>query len=419
MSNESQKILDFQKLRPNFTKRLLKTLKYFTLKPYINLGGLVFIFLIIGMVHSSQKQILKIAKKQKKLDKSLRTFHYNTDTSLKKSEISVKKGIKLPPCLTNLPLAENLGILSKVTEVNIRGVLAPYNPSLIETQDGYDLFFRYDILNSITNHSPYTPQIGVIHLNRQFQQDGREFRNIEICGTCAEDPRVIAIGDQLYLFCNIADSDNPRFRNMHLVNIDKSSLEINYETSLDMNLRWVEKNWSPFEYIDSDSQSHLFLEYQITPRKILELRNPQINSLDSLILPREISYLSLAWTSRWGEPRGGTPLKKVGEEYLGFFHSSFTHDNLIWYVMGAYTFEAQPPFRITGISQYPILFEGIFETPHLNTATPTKRVIFPSGFVVEKQHDRELIHVSCGENDSSVKILTFDKKNLLKSMNRL
>ena len=86
--------------------------------------------------------------------------------------------------------------------------------------------------------------------------------------------------------------------------------------------------------------------------------------------------------------------------------------------MGAYTFNAAPPFNLTGISKYPILFKGIYETPFINTASIDKRVIFPSGFVVENQDDRELIHLACGENDCSVKIVTLDKEQLLKSMLR-
>ncbi|MBX9744839.1 MAG: hypothetical protein K2X08_06490 [Chlamydiales bacterium] len=84
--------------------------------------------------------------------------------------------------------------------------------------------------------------------------------------------------------------------------------------------------------------------------------------------------------------------------------------------MGAYTFKAEPPFTITRMSPQPILFRGIFDTPIANTAQDWKRVIFPSGFVLEKQQDRELIHLACGENDCAIKIVTFDKKALLDSL---
>ena len=38
---------------------------------------------------------------------------------------------------------------------------------------------------------------------------------------------------------------------------------------------------------------------------------------------------------------------------LGFFHSWFKDEKeLVWYVMGAYTFDAHFPFSLTGISKY-------------------------------------------------------------------
>jgi hypothetical protein len=86
--------------------------------------------------------------------------------------------------------------------------------------------------------------------------------------------------------------------------------------------------------------------------------------------------------------------------------------------MGAYTFNAAPPFNLTGISKYPILFKEIYETPFANTACIEKRVIFPSGFVLENQNGRELIQLACGENDCGIKIVTIDKENLLKSLQR-
>jgi predicted GH43/DUF377 family glycosyl hydrolase len=87
--------------------------------------------------------------------------------------------------------------------------------------------------------------------------------------------------------------------------------------------------------------------------------------------------------------------------------------------MGAYTFEEKPPFRVTAISHYPILFKGIYDSPILNTASPKKRVIFPCGFVEEKRDGKELIHISCGENDTATKIVTVDKKALFKSLKKL
>ncbi len=52
---------------------------------------------------------------------------------------------------------------------------------------------------------------------------------------------------------------------------------------------------------------------------------------------------------------------------------------VLWYVMGAYTFKSSSPFSLTRISPHPILFEGIYETPHQPLAHPKVRVIYPVG----------------------------------------
>jgi len=206
---------------------------------------------------------------------------------------------------------------------------------------------------------------------------------------------------------------------MSVANLNRDTYEVNYTTPLDMNLQFIEKNWSPFEYIDEDQKSHLFIEYRIYPRKLLELTNPQVNDLRNITLPRNIAFTPLFWGGKWGEMRGGTHAQKIGDEYLAFFHSCFKEDGLVWFNMGAYTFEDKPPFRLTGISPHPILFKGIFNTPLTHTAPFDKRVIYPSGFVFEKKGERELVHVACGENDCAIKIVTMDLIKLKESLIRI
>ena len=327
--------------------------------------------------------------------------------------------VLMPSKLALIPYGEDSDLVVEVKNVDIRNVTAPYNPSLIRSSSGYDLFFRYDVI-SPNSYAPFYSRIGAVHLNDRFEQGDEEFQRIFVNSEYAEDPRALLIDNQLYLIYNVLDLDNLNCRSMCVASLDRNSFDMNYSTVLDMNLRMVEKNWSPFEYIGADQKTHFYIEYQISPHKLLELSNPQVNEIRNLTVPREASCIYLPWINKWGEVHGGTPPQKIDDEYLAFFHSSFTDDNgMVWYVMGAYTFEAQPPFSITGMSSYPILFRGIFETPADNTASVSKRVIFPSGFVIEKQRDRELIHVACGENDSGVKIVTLDKEKLIKSMNRI
>ncbi len=365
----------------------------------------------VGWLHH---RMLKLESKQTAIRRSVKMLGYGSITSPQ----SLRK-VPIPTRLSGIPFGEDLKIVLAVKEVAIRNVTAPYNPSLIESSSGYDLFFRYDVINPKLEYAPFSSRIGAVPLNHRFEQADREFTRIHLETEYADDPRVLMVGDQLYLFCNRLDENYPKCRFMCAANIDRNTYDVNYSTILDVNLHWIEKNWSPFEYIGKDQKSRLFLEYRINPRKLLELPNPQINELKNMTVPADVAYLSIPWSGKWGEISGGTPAKKIGDEYLGFFHSWFTDENrLVWYVMGAYTFNATPPFNLTGISKYPILFRGIYETPFTNTASTDKRVIFPSGFVIENQYDRELIHLACGENDCSIKIVTMDKEQLLKSITR-
>jgi predicted GH43/DUF377 family glycosyl hydrolase len=375
----------------------------------------IILFVLVAGVFF-QRRLWRISHRQKitnRLIKKLKNRNLSTPYYLNK--------IPAPQRFAFIPYGEDIGLVVGVKNINIRNVIAPYNASLIQSTStsGYDLFFRYDVISSKPKYCDFYSRIGVVHLNDQFEQGDEEFKRIDVQTEYAEDPRAFFINDQLYIFYNVLNNKNIKNRSMYVANLDKKSFKVNYSTMLDMNLQWIEKNWSPFEYVGIDQRPELLIEYQISPRKLLNLSDPCIGELKSLTLPKEISYFPLDWSKKWGEARGGTPAQKIGDVYLGFFHSSFKEsDESIWYVMGAYTFEAQPPFRITGVSNYPILFRGIFDTPHINTASLDKRVIFPAGFILEKREGRELIHLACGENDSSIKIITLDKEKLLKSMNR-
>ena len=82
-----------------------------------------------------------------------------------------------------------------------------------------------------------------------------------------------------------------------------------------------------------------------------------------------------------GELRGGTP-PLDGDQYLGFFHSYFRTEDFdikIWYVMGAYAFEKDPPFRMIGISKEPIIFTSLYDSRTKSAIVdPIKRVAYPA-----------------------------------------
>ncbi len=60
---------------------------------------------------------------------------------------------------------------------------------------------------------------------------------------------------------------------------------------------------------------------------------------------------------KWGTIRGGTPPVLFGNELWTFFHSSLPLATKYRrrYFVGAYSFEAQAPWRVTGVTQRPLL----------------------------------------------------------------
>jgi len=373
-------------------------------------GAVCILALGFGLYHQSHRW----KKKEKHLARAVKKLRHKAIIA------NCLGGAPIPLRLANIPFGEDTGLVLETRSIDVRNVLAPHNPALVKSGSGYDLFFRYDKPSSKARYLPFFSHIGVVSLDEQFRQEEKEFRKIELPNGYTEDPRAVWVGDQFYLIFNTLDLEQPPGRSMCLANLDPSTYRVNYTTMLDMNLKQVEKNWPPFAYSLNNEDPKLFFEYQISPRKIISLPDPQKNDLKNIVLPRSSAYLSLPWEKTWGTIRGGTPALKIGDEYLSFFHSSFSEKGgLYWYVMGAYTFQAEPPFAVTSISSRPILFRGIFDTPITNTADFGKRVIFPSGFVIEKRGDRELIQLACGENDSGIKIVTLDKQVLLDGLERL
>jgi predicted GH43/DUF377 family glycosyl hydrolase len=385
--------------------------------PSLKKKSLALLWIIVGlccfatMIGWVRHRVKRIEAKQK------REFQKLVKTSPFFSECL--GGLPIPAQLRGVPFGEQLGIVRDIIHVDIRNVIAPYNPTIVKTSNGYDLFFRYDVPNPKLKYALFNSRIGVVSLDSGFQQKEKEFKRINLQTDYSEDPRILSIQDQLYLFYNRLEEETPHCRFMCVANLEPNTYEINYSTTLDMNLECVEKNWSPFAHIGLDEKPHLFMEYRINPRKLIELPNPQINEIKNISVPASLAYLNLAWEKKWGKISGGTPSLLIGDEYLSFFHSWFIDDlKRYWYVMGAYTFAAKPPFQLTSMSSYPLLFKSIYETPPINTSSLDKRVIFPSGFVVEKNKDRELIHLVCGENDAGIKVVTIDKEKLIHNLVR-
>ncbi len=105
-----------------------------------------------------------------------------------------------------------------------------------------------------------------------------------------------------------------------------------------------EKNWLWF-FINGQP----YCQYLTNPHTVLKY-----DWFGGITQKWETTIPEMIWMH--GEPRGGSPPVLVDGGYWSFFHSFTPH---AWpkrrYHMGAYSFEAKPPFRITRMTTIPIL----------------------------------------------------------------
>lgn len=352
----------------------------------------------------------------------------------KKEEEMIRKWDKsLCKELKGIPFGEDIGIIKSVKRITIDGVLAPHNASIVEDEDGYLMFFRNDIkqkkkiagvqtpfrekISFAGKKMPFRTHISAVRLDKNFEQKS-PVQRINTRSDFSEDPRAFKVGEKTYLSYNDMQENILYSRTIHLAEIDPKTLEPAFISDIDQHIQHVdqvnhiEKNWVPFVK-QEDGEEKIYFEYGINPHKIMRMKSPEKSEMDHLIYPHEVSFQKMPWKNVWGAFRGGTPAKLVNGQYLAFFHTLFYEGKRPWYVMGAYTFEATAPYRVTAISPTPILFKGIYDTPTKNTAHSIKRAIYPAGIVLGNEEGRDVIYVSCGENDCTVKLITFDTEGLL------
>lgn len=350
------------------------------------------------------------------LRKNVGSYHQFVQTLCSRPEIIV---LSLPEQFGNVPFGEQTGLVIGSKNISIRGDLYPYNASIARKgSNGYHLVFRYDEIDEDAPLNSYS-HLGYAELDAQFNQTEKEFVQLSTYSRSPEDPRILSTKDRQYLIFNdygLGKSLSNRY--MYMGELDLDRLTVQNLTCFNPCLSSVEKNWVPFEYVNTNGESEIYFEYSISPLKLLKVDTEETSSVAHVFTPRE--FKDSYWPKIWGKIRGGTTAQMVDGQYLAFFHSSFKDKKgILWYSMGAYTFEPQPPFRLTAISHYPILFDQIYTSPCMNTADPMKRVIFPCSYVVEKTEKGDAIHISCGENDSTVKIVTLDKNVLLRGLKKI
>lgn len=300
-----------------------------------------------------------------------------------------------PKILREVKTADKIGIVQKIKDIKIQNINNPINACIEDYKDNkYILSFRINEKSS--------RYIGVSQLDENFDEI-KSYSKIDVGTNTAEDARIFKYNNDYFLIYNDQLPIEHLCRGMHLAKLNDQTNKIEYKTILDQHIQIIDKNWTPFIF-----QKKIFLAYSLVPHKILELKDPTKNNLKHWLFPNNPCYSRFFW--KWGEPRGGSAAKLVDGEYLAFFHSSFgKNKSKKFYVMGAYKFQAHPPYKITEVSNFPIIFGKAKKT----------RIYFPTGFVVKKVNGKDLIYLSYGENDSVSKIAIIDKEKLFENMKKV
>lgn len=309
-------------------------------------------------------------------------------------------------------------ILSKTSIVSSRQITIPgfpnaYNPSIISYKDGYLLSFRFISRLPETEKSKFRTDVsfvGVARLDKKFKAFEKSVQLLNIVShspkfsLTAEDGRLLRIGERIFLFFNdLPLSETPGQFAMYFGEIveeqgrfvlKEPAKLLNYPNAIS-----IEKNWSPFV-----SDGRLYVIYSDQPRVILEV---DLNTGYC----KEVSRTLMNWNWDLGIIRGGTPGYLVNDQFLTFFHSSFPAKlpKGRAYVMGAYTFDKDPPFSIGKITRLPIGELTYY------TENNSPKIVFPGGMVFQDH----LIHVAWGKGDKQIFITTFDREKLLSSMDAL
>lgn len=140
----------------------------------------------------------------------------------------------------------------------------------------------------------------------------------------------------------------------------------------------AQKNWSPFEYYfrgrrrTNASASKTFFVFSVNPHRIVDANETFISSRnENELKAHTICHTEIIEPSesywKWGPIHGGSNSLLVdtpwGPRYLAFFHSQskFMVSWMTTYFMGAYLFEAEPPFAVTHISDAPIIPRDLYD----------------------------------------------------------
>ncbi len=225
-------------------------------------------------------------------------------------------------------------------------------------------------------------------------QGGKSFPK----GFHVEDPRLFVFNNQLF----ISYTDGYQ---MGQATINTETLQAYDSFYIDKPQKTnPEKNWIFFEH-----EAKLMSVYWTSPHTVFEMNGSKWEN-------KYRENFKHNW--QWGEIRGGTSPMRVGDNYLSFFHSaidiSYKGNPGRQYFMGAYLFEAEPPFAPVAISKEPLITGEIISDsiPRLSNKI---FVVFPSGMI----RKNDSWDVSFGYNDLECRVIKITDEVLKENLRHI
>ena len=265
-----------------------------------------------------------------------------------------------------------------------------FNPSIIESGDGYIFAFRNGWRGS---------RIFLCRLTKDFQPAGEVAKlQLPTSGVIGhEDPRLFRLNGKLHIVY-VAYTGKRTHVKFSRINEDRLTVEDNFFPQIDKRASW-EKNHSYFDY-----QGIAHAVYDSTPNhRILKIEGSRTEWAYS-------SPFQHSWSG--GYIRGGCSPVLVGGKWYHWFHGATTQKNgRRLYNMGLIVFRAEPPFEILAYTPSPIDVADPSVTPKDQWAD----VIFPCGAVLAG--DRWAI--AMGVADRWCEIRFYDRQAVESSLHHL
>lgn len=190
------------------------------------------------------------------------------------------------------------------------------------------------------------------------------------------DPRLYRLAGRTYIYWN-SGWHEPR-NHQFLQEIDATSLRpigAPRELTLSSPRQKLEKNWALFE-----CEKEVYAVYSVDPYRVIRVDLAGEGSLQG-------EELTPAWPNAHGYARvhgglrGGAPPQRLGDHFYAFCHSIEDDPTGYRYVVGAYRFAANPPFRPTDMPRTPLALtvpaHARRQWPKLNPAVSD--VLYPAG----------------------------------------